>query len=337
MELRARRSSAARGVPAKRLAAAIALVVVLGLTTLVMLWLVSRPTSGVKLRGFPPGSDATVAYAGRFPAAGRPALLSPLGIVTDEERLYVAEADAGCIRVFGLSGEELATITVPVAPGARVAYPVDLALVGQDRIAVVDTAGRRVVVMPTDVRSRSDALTCGSEDASSAPQHPTAVAAFDGDVYVADAGAGEIRVYDESGAYVRSLGGDEQPRLTYVGSLCVLGDTLYVTDANAGRVLAFDCVTGERESVSPQPFTLPRGIAVGPAGRVIVVDTLARTCHILSASGERVDVIDGNTSGDGALSSPRDVAWVGDTGRAYVTDAGTGHVVVFNVRSRGDR
>lgn len=322
-----------RGVRPRDLLGVIGVIVLAAIVGGLVWWFLSRPVGKVDLK--PPAGDATatVTYAGQFPSEDRPRLLNPLGIAIEGERLYVAESDAGRISVFGLSGEEIGTITVPVAAGASAAYPADVAVVNPESLAVVDTAAQRVVLLAADPGAKDEPTIVGVADKKTAPGQPTAVAAADGEIYVADGAAHDIKVYDSDGVFVRSVGTDLTPALTFVGGLCILGDGLFATDSNAGRVLVLDKNTGDLVAIFPENRALPRGIAQGPDGGLLVVDTFSRTFDITSAGGVRTDGFGGSISGEGSLGSPRDVAWAAAESRAYVTDATRGVINVYNIRA----
>lgn len=334
-EERPRRSARkAKGVRPGVVLAAMVVVVLVAVIAGGIWWYLSRPVGTVDLKKPAGDATATVSYAGQFPPEDRPALLNPLGIAIEGERLYIAESDAARISVFGLSGEEIGTITLPAAPGAPAAYPADVAVVNPELLAVVDTASQRVVLIASDPEAESIPVIAGSADMKTAPVQPTAVTASDGEVYVADSATRDIKVYDSDGGFIRSIGRDLKPALTFVGGMCVLGDGLYVTDSNAGRVLLLDPATGKQIAVFPDSRALPRGIAAGPDDGLLVVDTFSRTVDITSGDGVRVDLIDGQAAGEGTLGSPRDVAWDTGDNRAYVTDATSGLIKVYNIRSR---
>lgn len=332
-ETTAPRRRTTKGVRPRDLVAVMGVIVLVAAVAGVVWWYTSRPVGKVDLEKPAGDATATVTYAGQFPAEDRPRLLNPLGIALEGERLYVAESDAGRISVFGLSGEEIGTITVPVAKGANAAYPADIAVVNPESLAVVDTAAQRVVLLAADPEATAEPTIVGVADKKTAPVQPTAVAAADGEVYVADGATHNIKVYDADGIFVRSIGEKLTPALTFVGGLCVLGDGLYATDSNAGRVIVLDKNTGGQVAIFPDSRALPRGIALGPDGGLFVVDTFSRMVDVTSGDGVRTDVIDGSISGEGSMGSPRDVTWFAAETRAYVTDATQGVIKVYNIRA----
>jgi DNA-binding beta-propeller fold protein YncE len=271
-------------------------------------------------------AEATPTLAGRFPAEGRPRLRNPLGVAVSGQRVYVAESDAGVVRVFDLDGSDVASLAVPVVPGAAAAYPADVAPLSQGRIAVLDTAGGRVLVLNT-ANGRVLSVV-GSADASASLGKPTAVAAAGDELYVADAADRTVKVYGRDGRLERVLGASLRPTLTFPAGMALAGGRLWVSDSNAGRVLAIDPSSGAQVTVLPVPFSLPRGVAAGPAGSVLVADTFARTVSSFDASGTRGFVIGAGTD----LRSPRGVAYSAGAGSAYVADAASGVVLIYRFR-----
>lgn len=284
----------------------------------------------VSLKGLSDESTATVGLAGVFPAEDDAPLANPLGIVTDGELLYVAESDAGRVRVFDDRGGVVGDIVLPKADERSAVYPSSIALVGRDRLAVVDNAASRVIVVSTEPAEPAEVvLTLGG---TSGTGQPTSIAFAEDEYYVFDSAAGVVHVYDSGGELARTIGGDLEPRLAFAGGMSVLGDSLYVADSNGGRVIEMDRSTGKQLGVFEDRYTLPRSVVALDADRIAVVDTFERAVHLTSADGRRVDRIHAETVPHGPLASPRGAAWLSDAGRLYVTDASTGRVVVYNVR-----
>lgn len=313
--------------------AAVSILVVAAAAVAASILLHPEPPGRVRLAQLSEDSTATVGFAGMFPAEDEAALVNPIGIAWDGARLFVAESDAGVVRVFDAEGGQLGSITVPAAEDAPTAYPSVLAI-ADERLAVVDNAGNRVVVL--GVESLDDAgelFVIGA--AGDAPIQPTAIAYAGGEYFVADAADATIKVYDEDGAYQRSLGAALTPQLGFVGALAVVGDRLCVADSNSGRMLVLDPETGEQSSIFSDRYALPRAIGRMGEDRLAVVDAFERAVFITTAEGARIDLIDAVTVPDGALSSPRGIAWLGSDSRLYVTDGGSGRVMVYNVRTEG--
>ncbi len=309
---------------------ALAVLVALGSAAL-LLWVFWPSAGGMVFPEFPEGSTDEIMYAGRFPTGDDEALQKPMGICSDGKRLYVAESDAGRIAVFTLDARRLDDIEVPQASGATHAYPTSVALMDDDRIAVIDSASSRVLVLST--RGNSEPLMVVGEDAAQTPAQPTALAFAGGELYVADGATHAILVFSaEDGSYLRTLGQSLSPSLTYVGGMLMAEDGLHVADSNAGRVVILNPATGMQVRVLTDSFALPRGITAGIDSEEFVVDTFGRDVSAVTAEGiKRVRVADLQDE-LAALYSPRDACWIDADGRLYVTDADLGQIAVYNVR-----
>ncbi|MBN2404160.1 MAG: hypothetical protein JXE06_01115, partial [Coriobacteriia bacterium] len=171
---------------------ALALVLALG-TAALLYWVLQPAGGGVEFPGFPEGSTEEIMYAGRFPAPEDTALQGPMGIDSDGKNLYIAESDAGKVAVFTLDARRLDDIQIPVAEGASSAYPSDVAVLDDHRIAVIDSASLRVLVLST--RKNAELLMILGDDAEIVPLQPTALAFADGELFVADGASHTILVF----------------------------------------------------------------------------------------------------------------------------------------------
>jgi len=306
---------------------------ILALTTIAVAVsvLVRRPEASVLL---PPPADESVviSYAGILPSEEETPLANPLGIASDGERLYVAEADAGRIAVFLAEGTRIGEIPVPPSSGARLAYPTGVAVTDDGRLAVVDGAGGRVVLMEASITDEPEVLgVLGGDEGGGAPIQPTSVTYGDGLFLVSDAVTHDIKVYDAEGTYLRSIGLETEPPLVYPAGVVQSGAVVYVADSNTGVVSVLTSGSGRLLSTFPDTYSLPRGMAP-LGGGVVLVDVFGPAVYICDVSGERVHVIDNETVPDAGLSAPEGVTWIPEQGRLYVTDGTRGRVIVFNVR-----
>ncbi|MRS12126.1 MAG: hypothetical protein EG823_03525 [Actinobacteria bacterium] len=293
---------------------------------------VSRPLPGsVELVDLPEESTATVGFAGMFPAADADPIANPLGIAFDGETLFIAESDAARIRLFDMVGGNVGVIDLGSEEPTVAVYPSALALTDDGRLAVVDNSRNRVLVVAA-AASDDPKVLLTIAGTKKKPMTPTAVAYSEGEFYVFDAAVQGIRVYASDGDRVRTIGTDLAPTPAVVSGMCVADGAVYLTDSTGGRVLRIDAQTGLQEAVFPDGYPLPRSVRLGPAGGVIVVDTFDRAVYFASTDGERGDVIDADAVADGPMDSPRDAVWVPQVARLYVTDAGLGRVMVYNVR-----
>lgn len=329
-----------RTVSARSLLIAVLVVLILGVVAVgAYVW---RPSftdspSGV-LVSLSEDSTASVGYAGAFPEEGALPLPRPLGIDGDSDRLYVALGDAAAIGVFEYDGSPAGTVTVDPAAQMQTVTPVDVAVLDDGRLAVVDTAASRVWIVDPDDPS-ADQATVGSAGNDHVSK-PTAVDAAGGRIYIADAASATIKEFTEAGGFVRELTFDP-PVPAFIGGLCASGSTLWASDSNADRVVAFDLETGRQKAALPGPLSLPRGITMGPEGEVLVAETFARRISVFDADGSSLIMTfpDGRAEATGdqpRLRAPESLYWSREESRLYVTDAVEGRIEVFNMRASNE-
>jgi DNA-binding beta-propeller fold protein YncE len=298
------------------------------------IWSYLNPRDGsVPLAAAPKDATSTITFAGSFPADPEQPLVNPLGVAVIGERVFVAESDAGVIREFAADGGRVRTIALPRASEAKPAYPADLAVIDENTLAVMEAASARVLVVSLGANA-DEPIALGVEDLATAPKQPTAVARLADGIAVADGRDHDIKVYDTSGAYLRTLGAGLEPPLTFPGGMSLVGGRLYVADSNSGRVLALDPETGAQVGALTAPLQLPRGIAAVDGGRLLVVSTFGRSLTLFDAVGTLTSSVTPHSDGidsTARLVLPRGVAWMAATGRAYVSDAGSGRIRVYNV------
>ena len=325
----------ARGVSPRRLALVLAILAALAGVALAA-WLLFAPREdAVRLEPFPQDSTDTVSFAGELPAKGT--LPAAKGLTIRRGRLYVAVADAAAIRVSALDGSRPTTIALaPAEPGVP-SYPVDVAVLPDDRLVVIDTAGNRVLVLSSagKVEATIGGAASGGEDEDAASGGrllaPTAVEVGADRIFVADGGDHTIKAYRTDGTFVRVMAEGLVPRLAFVGGLAYGNGDLYVSDSANARVLVLDAGSGAQTATLQQRFDLPRGVETWPGG-VLVADVFGRRVTVLDAQGAPTDSLPGESK-EGALASPEDVAFDADSGRAYVSDSVLGNVLVYNVRT----
>ena len=292
------------------------------------LWLRQQHPGAVKLQG--PHGDSPVSYAGIFPAEDDEPLANPLGIAYDGEYLYVAESDAGVIRIFDENGGRVGTIGLTVAEGQRVVYPSVIAIAG-DRLAVVDNAGARaLVISPEPADAATIHALLGHEDVPLL--QPTAVTYSEGELLVADAGDKTIKTYDTEGIHLRTLEPASISGESALTALSVVDGVIYALGSPSGSVHALDLETGSPVRGASGEYPMPRTLEPVGGEMLAVVDGLNRSVTLIGADGTERAVIDEEMVAGAALSGPRGGAWVTDDERLYVTDASSGRVFVYNVR-----
>ncbi len=155
-------------------------------------------------------------------------------------------------------------------------------------------------------------------------------------IYVADAHAHRISVFDARGRHVADLGrrGTGPGEFNFPTDVKVLptGDLL-VCDAMNCRIQRLrpdgtPLGAFGRAGDGRGDFGRPKGVAVDRDGHVYVVDTLYDVVQIFDAEGRLLLVIGGTGAGAGQFNLPAGIA-IGADQRVYVADTANGRVQVF--------
>ena len=303
--------------------------VVVVITAAVGLSFLLKPQHPGAVELLEPSGNAPITFAGVFPAEDDEPLANPLGIACSGEYLYVAESDAGVIRVFDADGGRVGVIGVPVAEGQRVAYPSVIA-VADERLAVVDNAGSRVLVVDPEPADAATILAVLGEEGVP-PLQPTAVTYSKGEFLVADAGDKTIKTYDQDGVHVRTLEPESIRGESALTALSVVDGVIYAVGSSSGSIHALDLETGKPVREASGEYPMPRTLEPVGGEALAVVDGLDRSVTLIGADGTERAVIDAETVADVSLGSPRGAAWLAGDERLYVTDAAAGRVFVYNV------
>lgn len=148
-------------------------------------------------------------------------------------------------------------------------------------------------------------------------------------VWIADFGHSRLRVYDSSGGFLGGWGGRGagEHGFNELCAVAVHGTDLYVADTWNGRVQAFD-VDGTWKASATELYG-PRGVAVGPDGRVWVSDTGNGRVMRYEANLTRGAVVGKKGSGKTEFEGPVGIA-VGPSGNVYVADTGNRRIQVLD-------
>lgn len=168
-------------------------------------------------------------------------------------------------------------------------------------------------------------------------QRPTGLV-FDrsrGLLYVADTVACDIKVYNQSGKLVKTIGsmGKGDGEFNAPTQLALAGGHLYVSDTLNNRIQIFD---GEgrylrqfgQVGLHVGNLTRPKGVAVGDGGIVYVVESYYGYLLAYDERGELLMGFNGSGLRGGDFSLPAGV-WTDGQGRLFVADMLNGRVVVF--------
>lgn len=160
-----------------------------------------------------------------------------------------------------------------------------------------------------------------------------------GTLYVADAAAKAIVVFDQDGKFLRKIAGPKFfDRLSSV-TVDPAGERIYVVDiggvgSELHRVRVFDARTGEhlydigKRGSGPGEFNLPRDVAVGKNGQLYVVDGGNFRVQVFDRGGKYLKSFGGIGRQMGNFARPKEVA-TDREGNVYVVDAAFGNFQIF--------
>jgi len=162
-------------------------------------------------------------------------------------------------------------------------------------------------------------------------------------LYVADTYAHAIKVFDDDGRLVESIGsrGDGEGEFNYPTYLAFADGTLYVTDTMNSRIVILPRAgDGPGRRIGQRGLYLgnlvrPKGVAVDGEGNVYVIESYYDTLLVYSHEGEFLLPIGGTGTGTGRFYLPAGV-WVDGRNRVYVADMFNGRVVLFQFLGGND-
>ncbi len=162
-------------------------------------------------------------------------------------------------------------------------------------------------------------------------------------IYVADAGLGRVMVYSMLGHFSREIGRPADfDRLSDV-AVSVDGSRIYALDrggvaSKRHRVLVFSA-SGEklgqigRRGIEPGQFNHPLQLALGPDGRLYVLDAGNFRVQVFSPAGEFIRAWGRPGRLLGNFARPRGIAVDGDN-HVYVTDGAYQNFQIFDASGR---
>lgn len=161
-----------------------------------------------------------------------------------------------------------------------------------------------------------------------------------GNLYVADATAKAVMVFDRDGKFLRKIGNEKLfDRLSSV-TVDPKGDKLYVVDIGGvssenHRVRVFDAQSGKhlsdigKRGKGPGEFNLPRDLAVGRDGQLYVVDGGNFRVQVFDRNGSYLHSFGGVGKQLGSFARPKEIA-ADSEGNVYVVDTAFGNFQIFN-------
>lgn len=166
-----------------------------------------------------------------------------------------------------------------------------------------------------------------------------------GNVYVVDATAKMVQVFDIDGKHLRTLadGGKWFNRPSGI-AVDAEGSRIYVVDTGGvdskdHRVRVFNVQTGEHlldfgtRGTGPGELNLPRDVTIGKDGLLYVVDGGNFRVQVFRPDGSFVKTFGAIGRRSGQFSRPKEVATDAD-GNIYIVDAAFGNFQIFNTEGQ---
>jgi DNA-binding beta-propeller fold protein YncE len=157
-----------------------------------------------------------------------------------------------------------------------------------------------------------------------------------GRIWIADFGHSRLRIFDRDGGYLGGWGGRGNGTYGFQDpcAVAIRGEDVYVADTWNGRIQHFS-LSGDWKGTAAGLFG-PRGVAVGPDGKVWVTDTGNHQVRSYDSALGAFELIGKRGSGLGEFSSPVGIA-VGPAGKIYVADMGNRRITVLAADGKFDR
>jgi DNA-binding beta-propeller fold protein YncE len=259
----------------------------------------------------------------------------PTGVAANGRLLCVADPGAQSLWIIEAAQQRFQR--VQDTGGVRLISPVAVALAPDDRVFLVDSGLKSVLVLGAD----------GTRQAVLADprfQRPSGVA-YDGDrdrLYVADSAAHTVFVLTGDGRAVATIGrrGGGNGEFNFPTHVTTdRAGALYVTDALGFRVQMFDRegrFTGQfgRQGDASGEFASPKGVALDSEGHVYVVDALFDVVQMFDRDGRYLMAFGERGGRAGQFWLPGGVA-IDGTDRVYVADSYNRRVQIFQYLAGG--
>lgn len=251
------------------------------------------------------------------------------GVVDAEGRIYVTDISRGAVYVFDKPAGKL-EVWGAARANTRFKVPIGIALGGQADILVADAELHSVI------RLDKQGNPIG-EFGENELKRPTGLArdAQRGIVYVSDTYAHDIKVFNDEGKLLKTIGqrGEGDGEFNFPTHLAFTNGQLYVTDTLNSRIQVFDAdgklvkKFGQR-GLYVGNLVRPKGIAVDSAGNIYVVESLYDQLLVFNNQGETLLALGGNGKEAGQFYLPAGV-WIDNQNYVYIADMFNGRVTIL--------
>ncbi|MEO5331428.1 MAG: SMP-30/gluconolactonase/LRE family protein [Magnetococcus sp. YQC-5] len=251
------------------------------------------------------------------------------GMVDKAGRIYVTDMGQQAVVVFdGAAGKLL--LWKKASDKNSFSAPTGIALGAGQQVLVADAELGRVFRLDM-------AGNPVGEFGEGVLQRPTGLArdAALGRIYVADTRANDIKVFDDAGQLLKTIGhaGQMPGEFNAPTHLAFVKNRLYVTDTLNARIQVFDpggefLSTFGQRGVVVGNMVRPKGVAADENGNVYVVESLHDHLLVFDANGQFLLPIGGTGKEIGRFYLPSGV-WTDGANRMFVADMFNGRVMIF--------
>lgn len=154
--------------------------------------------------------------------------------------------------------------------------------------------------------------------------------------YVADAGRGEVLIFDRSGQLAGRINPGSEADPFKPVAVAVRGRQLFVVNNAQHRIEVLDAESGMRLATFGRggfgegELLFPAGIALDRQGRVYVSDLMNGRVQVFSEAGRFLQTIGGPGDRPGEFAKPKHLAFDDEAGILFVADAGFQQVHMFD-------
>lgn len=251
------------------------------------------------------------------------------GIVDEAGRIYVTDVSRQAVYVFDETAGALQVWDM-ATESARFVTPIGIALGANNEILIADAQLGLVV------RLDQQGKPLGSFGKGQLIR-PTGIArdAARGRIFVADTHAHDIKVFNDQGELLSTLGqrGEAPGEFNSPTLLTFVHDKLYVTDTLNARIQTLSAEGKPLHSFGNRGIFLgdmprPKGVAVDKGGNIYVVESYFDYLLVFNAEGQLLLPIGGTGGGLGQFYLPAGV-WVDKRDRIYIADSFNGRIVIL--------
>lgn len=235
--------------------------------------------------------------------------MRPSGIASDGKgRVFVTDVEAKKVYIFDLAGRQVRLLKNVEGHPAIFMFPVSVEMDDRGRAYVVDSRlPRKIHLFGADERLKK---SFGEEQL----ERPVGMAVDSARqrLYVADADAHRVAIFDTDGNFLSTMGerGVEEGKFNFPLDVAVDADgNLYVLDSMNARIQVFDGEGsflrqfGER-GMSAGAFQMPRSLDVSRSGHLYVVDSRANRFVVFDLEGNLLLTVGGRSTATAKGVSP---------------------------------